>query len=78
MARERVSTTVDGALLDRARHLRAWTNDAALLDAALRSLVAEHRATEIDDGYRAYAAHPMGERDAWGDLQSFVEAAGSS
>jgi hypothetical protein len=43
MARERVSTTVDGELLALARGLRGWANDAALLDAALRTLVADHR-----------------------------------
>ncbi len=78
MARERVSTTVDGGLLASARGLRGWTNDAAMLDAALRALVADHRATEIDATYRAYDEHPLGEVDEWGDLESFREAAGSS
>jgi hypothetical protein len=78
MSRERVSTTVDSELLASARALRAWSNDASLLDAALGSLVTDYRATEIDASYRAYDDHPMDEADEWGDLESFVEAAGSS
>jgi len=78
MARERVSTTVDGELLASARGLRGWTNDAALLDAALKALVADHRATQIDASYRAYDEHPLSDVDEWGDLESFREAAGSS
>jgi hypothetical protein len=77
MARERVSTTVDGELLALARGLRGWANDAALLEAALRALVADHRATQIGASYRAYDDHPLSEVDEWGDLQSFREAAGS-
>ncbi len=78
MARERVSTTVDGDLLGTARALREWINDATLLDAALAALVAQHRATEIDDAYRAYDENPLDEPDEWGDLESFRAAAGSS
>ncbi|MGH9157170.1 MAG: type II toxin-antitoxin system VapB family antitoxin [Acidimicrobiales bacterium] len=78
MARDRVSTTVDGALLRSARGLRDWTNDAALLDAALRALVASHRTARIDDAYRAYDRHPLDEADEWGDLESFRAAAGRS
>jgi hypothetical protein len=78
MTRQRVSTTVDGGLLESARKLRAWTNDASMLDAALEALMADHRATEVDAAYRAYAEHPLGEADEWGDLESFRAAAGSS
>lgn len=78
MTRERVSTTVDGGLLGTARALRAWTNDASLLDAALQALVATHRAGELDATYRAYDEHPLDEADEWGDLASFRAAAGSS
>jgi hypothetical protein len=78
MARERVSTTVDRELLGAARGLRAWRNDASLLDAALAALVARHRSEEIDAAYRAYDDHPLGEADEWGDLESFRAAAGSS
>lgn len=69
---------MDGDLLAMARRLRSWTNDAALLDAALGALIAAHRAAEIDDAYRAYDAHPLDEADDWGDLESFRAAAGSS
>ncbi len=79
MARVRVSTTVDEGLLRRARGLGVGPNDAALLDAALRALVAHHRAAEIDAVYaRAYGEHPLDEADEWGDLASFREAAGRS
>ncbi len=76
--RERISTTVDGTLLATARSLRAWKNDASLLDTALEALVASQRAAEIDDAYRAYDEHPLHEADEWGDLESFRAGAGSS
>jgi len=78
MARVRVSTTVDQHLLQEARRLRTGGTDAALLDEALESLLARHRATEIDAGYAAYDEHPLDEPDAWGDLASFSDAAGAS
>ncbi|MBU1227948.1 MAG: DUF2191 domain-containing protein [Actinobacteria bacterium] len=78
MPRIRVSTTVDGDLLARARAVRAGTNDATLLDEALEALLRNHRAAEFDRSYAAYEEHPLGEPDAWGDLASFREAAGGS
>ncbi|MGH9186984.1 MAG: type II toxin-antitoxin system VapB family antitoxin [Acidimicrobiales bacterium] len=78
MARQRVSTTVDGELLGSARSLRRWANDASLLDAALKALIGAHRDAEIDDAYQAYERHPLDEADEWGDLASFRAAAGSS
>lgn len=78
MARSRVSTTVDDALLQRARSLRSGATDAALLDEALAALVARHRAVELDAAYAAYDAHPAGEPDEWGDLASFRSAAAAS
>lgn len=78
MTRIRVSTTVDEALLKKARDLRSDLNDAALLDEALSALVDRHRAAEIDAGYAAYDEHPLDEADHWGDLASFREAAASS
>jgi len=78
MPRERVSTTVDDALLGRARGLQDWGSDAALLDAALTALVARHRAAETDAAYSAYDEHPIDCADEWGDLGSFRAAAGSS
>ena len=74
MSRRRISTTVDDELLDRARHLRAWPNDATMMDAALEALVARHREAEIDAAYRAYERHPLDEPDEWGDLASFHDA----
>lgn len=78
MARIRVSTTVDEALITTARNLRSGLNDAALLDEALKFLVASYRAAEIDAGYAVYDDHPLDEPDEWGDLASFREAASSS
>ena len=79
MARMRVSTTVDGELLARARHLRAGLTDAVLLDEALTALVARNRAAEVDVAYvSGYDAHPMDEPDEWGDLASFRQAASTT
>jgi hypothetical protein len=78
IARTRVSTTVDEALLKQARRLRRGTSDAALLDEALSALVASHRAAEIDASYAAYDTHPVDEPDEWGDLGSFRKAAAES
>jgi len=75
MARVRVSTTVDEALLAEARRLRAGARDAELLDEALRGLVRAHREAEIDAAYVAeYTAHPDDEPDDWGDLASWSDA----
>ncbi len=76
MTRVRVSTTVDQGLLEEARHARAGLKDAGLLDEALRALVRDHRRAEIDAAYAVYDEHPLSEPDAWGDLQSFLDAAG--
>lgn len=78
MARVRVSTTVDGAVLAEARKLRSGVTDAVLLDEALQALLAQHRATELDASYAAYDEHPIDEPDEWGDLASFRAAAATS
>lgn len=78
MARSRISTTVDAALLEDARRLRVGTNDAVLFDEALEALLACHRAVERDAAYRAYEDHPIDEPDEWGDLASFRQAAAES
>jgi len=78
MGRVRLSTTVDGDLLQAARGAREWPTDASMVEEALRALVARHRAAEIDAGYAAYDEHPLDEPDEWGDLASFREAAGRS
>jgi hypothetical protein len=75
MSRVRVSTTVDEGLLSKARELKIGSTDAALLDEALKALLAAHRASEIDDAYKVYDRHPLEEPDAWGDLAAFREAA---
>jgi len=79
MARTRVSTTVDDALLREARRVTAAASDATLLDQALAALLLQHRRTETDRAYTsAYDEHPIDEPDEWGDLASFREAASSS
>jgi Arc/MetJ family transcription regulator len=78
MARVRLSTTVDEALLAEAREACSGTTDAALVDEALHALLARHRAAEIDASYDAYDEHPIDEPDEWGDLASFREAAAAS
>ncbi len=78
MARERVSTTVDGDLLAEARTRQAGLSDSALFDAALAALVRASRTAEIDAAYAAYDDHPLDEVDEWGDLASFRDAAASS
>ncbi len=78
MARTRLSTTVDAALLDGARRLHAGLTDAALVDEALGALLARQRSVEIDGSYAAYDRHPVDEPDAWGDLASFRRTAAAS
>jgi hypothetical protein len=78
MARVRVSTTVDDRLLADARQARAGLTDSALLDEALKALVARNRSKEIDAAYASYDRQPLDARDEWGDLAAFREAAGAS
>lgn len=78
MARERISTTVDGDLLANARRLRSGLPDSALIDEALAALLSRQRAAELDAAYAAYDAHALDEPDEWGDLASFRAAAGAS
>jgi hypothetical protein len=78
MARSRISTTVDEALLMEARSANPQFNDATLFDAALSALLARSRAAEIDASYAAYETHPLSEPDDWGDLASFTTAARST
>ena len=78
MARTRLSTTVDAALLDDARNARSGVTDAVLIDEALAALLARYRAAEVDASYAAYDDHPLDEPDEWGDLASFRQAAAAS
>jgi hypothetical protein len=78
MARVRVSTTVDEEMLSEARRIRADATDAAVLDEALRALLARHRAGEIDAAYAAYDDQPLDQPDQWGDLASFRDAAAAT
>ena len=78
MTRMRVSTTVDGDLLRRARESSAGTTDSKLLDEALSALLARNRRSELDAAYASYDDHPIDQPDEWGDLGSFREAAANS
>jgi hypothetical protein len=78
MPRTRLSTTVDAELLAGARRARADLRDAALIDEALRALLARHRAAEVDAAYAAYDRIPLDAADEWGDLASFRRAAAAS
>jgi hypothetical protein len=78
MARVRISTTVDQALLTNARQARSELADSALIDEALAALLARHRAAEVDAAYAAYDTSPLAGADEWGDLASFRAAAGTS
>ncbi len=79
MARTRLSTTVDSALLEDARGTAPGANDAELIDAALAALLRQYRRFAVDQAYAAaYDAHPIDEPDEWGYLASFRDAAGST
>jgi antitoxin MazE5 len=78
MTRTRLSTTVDQQLLDSVRRLRPSSSDAELVDEALEALLRRYRSAEIDASYAAYDKHPLDERDEWGDLASFRQAAAAS
>lgn len=76
MAKVRISTTVDGALLDQARQRIGEGTDASLVDAALRSFLREHRSAEIDRAYaEAFQEAPADTSDEWGSLSDFLDAA---
>lgn len=78
MSRIRLSTTVNGQLLDSARRLRTGITDAALIDEALEALLVGHRSAEVDASYTAYDQHPIDEPDEWGNLASFRQAAAAT
>jgi len=78
MARTRVSTTVDGTLLEQARSATGATTDASLFDQALHALLCQHRRAEVDASYAAYDDVPLNAPDEWGDLASFRDAAAAS
>lgn len=79
MGKTRVSTTVDSDLLAEAREVFAGNTDSSLVEAALAAYLAAHRRSVIDAQYeRAYSDHPFDEPDEWGDLASFIDAAGQS
>lgn len=75
MSKVRVSTTVNAELLAAARQAHGPATDSSLLEEALAAYLAAHRSREIDRKYEAaFAAHPLDEPDAWGDLASWHRA----
>ena len=68
MPRVRISTTVNGTLLDQARSTLPDLNDAALLDRALSALCDEHRAAEVDRSYRVFDETPLDTGRRMGEL----------
>ena len=78
MTRVRISTTVDQGLLEEARNALAPSTDSSVMEAALRALLEQHRAAEIDAAYAAYDRHPIDEPDEWGDLASWGPAAAAT
>ena len=78
MPRVRISTTVSDELLGRARAALPNLNDAALLDRALSAICAEHRAAEIDRSYDVFDTLPLDTEDEWGNLEDFLDAAGTA
>ncbi|MBN9608318.1 MAG: DUF2191 domain-containing protein [Actinobacteria bacterium 69-20] len=74
MGRTQLNTTVDAALLRGAWESKPGSTDAAMIDEALRALMARHRSAEVDASYAAYDEHPLDKPDEWGDLASFREA----
>jgi metal-responsive CopG/Arc/MetJ family transcriptional regulator len=78
VTRTRISTTVDGQLLDRVRDLRAGSTDSSLIEEALKALLERHRSAEYDASYAVYDKHPLDEPDDWGDLAAFRRAAAAS
>jgi len=78
MTRVRISTTVDGQLLEEARRVREGKPDSIVIDDALAALLARHRSAQVDAAYAAYDEHPLEEQDEWGDVAAFRGAAGAS
>ena len=78
MTRVRISTTVDQGLLEEARNALPPSTDSSVMEAALRALLEQHRAAEIDAAYAAYDRHPIDEPDEWGDLASWGPAAAAT
>lgn len=78
MPRSRISISVDTDLLVRARLARVGASDSALIQEALKVLLALERAAELDALYAAYDGQPLDEPDEWGNLSAFRSAAGAS
>lgn len=78
MAHVRLSTTVDGDLLAKAREINPGATDSTLVEAALRLLLREHRRAKIDAAYAKAYADGNDAVDEWGDLNAFLDAAVAS
>ncbi len=69
---------MDTCLLNDARSAHPGNTDAALVDDALRALLARHRSAEIDRSYAAYDIQPIDQPDEWGDLAAWRRGAGAT
>ena len=69
---------MDAQLLGSARSVRSGITDAALIDEALKALLARYRSAALDASYAVYDEHPAEEPDEWGDLATWRRAAGAS
>lgn len=69
---------MDARLLGSARSVRSGITDAALIDEALKALLARYRSAALDASYAVYDEHPAEEPDEWGDLATWRRAAGAS
>ena len=66
---------MDAELLAAARD-QVQGNDASVVEATLRALLAGHRAAQIDRAYAdAYSRAPSDTLDDWSDLDAFLDAA---
>ena len=66
MGGTRLSTSVDENVLQTAGRVRSGDTDAAMIDQALRALMARHRSAEVEASYTAYDEHPLDEPDECG------------
>ena len=71
--------TVDADLMIAARSSLPGSTDSSVVERALRSLLADLRAAEVDQRYRlGYDEHPFEEPDEWGSPAGLLDRAARS
>ena len=79
MTRVNLSITVDRELLSEARRLNDDLADSALVETGLAALVSQQRHDQLRRQYEeASERHTAREVDDWGDVTTFLDAAGRS